>query len=459
MKVLLTGATGLIGKEIGKKLVEEGCQLVVITRDRTRTIAELPYPATIFEWKETDGNFPIESLKDVEGVINLAGESIANARWTTKQKKTIYESRIITTKKIVDAINKMPKSEMKVHTFISASAIGIYGESYIADIKEESILGNDYLASVCKDWEAATKDLNPSIRVVHPRIGIVLSRHGGALEKMLPLFTHYLGGKLGHGNQWMSWIHITDMVRLLSFALTHSLMSGPINSVAPSPEKNKDFTKKLAVALDKWAILPAPALALKLALGEMSAIVLGGQHVSSKKAESYGFVFKYPTLESALEEICEPLKDGTNEIFTEQWVPKTPEQLFPFFSDEKNLEKLTPAFLNFKVLNKSTPSIGKDTLINYRLSLHGIPLKWQTHIEQWTPGKSFVDNQIKGPYAKWHHLHEFIPYAGGTLMRDRVHYRVPLGILGSLVSGYKVKGDVNKIFSHRRKVISNLFYN
>lgn len=171
-----------------------------------------------------------------------------------------------------------------------------------------------------------------------------------------------------------------------------------------------------------------------------------------------GFKFEHPEFVKAIRELCEPLQHGQHEFVSEQWVPKKPEEIFPFFSLETNLERLTPPFLSFKVIGKSTPEIREGTLIDYKLSLHGLPVKWRTRIESWQPERfRFVDTQLKGPYRTWHHTHEFLPLAGGTLIRDRVLYKLPLGFFGDVAAGWKVSGDVGQIFDFRRGIIQTLF--
>jgi uncharacterized protein (TIGR01777 family) len=460
MKILLTGATGLVGKEIGKALVTSGHEVVALTRDAHKAKSELPFPALIVEWRDYNEKLPSDALKGVEAVIHLAGESIAGGRWNKSRKKLIYDSRILSTRSLVEAIqNQVMEETNTVKHFISTSAIGIYGSRGDEILIEDSKFGSDFLAKVCVDWEKETVPLKSlGIRVVNPRIGIVLSRQGGALDKMLPLFTTGLGSAIGSGNQWMSWIHHEDLTGLFLHALENQEISGPINAVAPNPVTNKEFSRALANSLKKWLFFPVPGFVLQVVLGEMSALVLGSQMVSANKAIESHYKFKYPTIDEALIEISSPLVNGHREIFTEQWVPKKPDDVFPFFTDEQNLEKLTPKFLNFKVLKKSTPQITQGTLIDYKLGLHGVPISWQTKIENWTPGQKFVDTQLKGPYKLWHHTHEFIDFAGGTLLRDRVIYKIPFGTLGNLALGLKIKSDVSQIFSYRRKIISSIFY-
>lgn len=462
MRVLMTGATGLIGKEVGKKLIEAGHDLVVLTRDPDRARKELPFPAQAFQWdsSSTQGSDQdsdlAAALSKVEGVIHLAGESIAAGRWTEKQKKKIRDSRVNGTRELVSALLD---AQAPLKVFVLGSAVGFYGATGENAVDESGPRGTGFLADVTQDWEAQVEPLASKTRVAIVRTSMVLSRHGGALEKLLPLFERGVAGRLGDGRQWMSWIHLEDISSLFVFALENKDARGVLNGAAPEPVRNQSFTEGLAAALGRPAILPVPTAALKLALGEMSDMILDSQRVVPTQTEKAGFKFQYPRFEDAIGEIATPLKGGQHEIFSEQWLPLKPEELFPFYCDEKNLEKLTPDFMGFKVLNKSTPEIREGTLINYRLSLHGIPFKWQTQIKDWKPNERFVDTQLSGPYQKWHHVHDFIPFGGGTLVRDRVTYKLPLGFLGDTVAGWKVGNQVGQIFDYRREVIDKKFGN
>jgi uncharacterized protein (TIGR01777 family) len=455
MKILMTGATGLIGKEIGKKLVSKGHEITVLTRNINEARSSLPFPAKFLSWEHYSIALSPSYFDNIDSVIHLAGESIAAGRWTAKRKKMILESRVIGTRNIVEAIKSSNRS---VKQFISASAIGIYGDGQDW-VDENSPMGEDFLSQVCQQWENESKKLQEiGVNVVNPRIGIVLSGKGGAMDKMLPIFSLGLGGVIGNGEQWMSWIHQDDMTNMFSYFVENPSLKGAFNAVAPNPTNNKDFSKTLARALGRGLFFPVPGLILKVALGDMSTLVIKGQKVSSEKITGNGFEFKYKNLGLALEHLCAQLGSGQQEITSEIWLPKKVSEVFPFFTDEKNLEKLTPEYLSFHVLKKSTDTIDAGTLIDYRLKLHGFTMKWRTLIESWEPGKKFVDRQIKGPYKLWHHTHEFEEIAGGTLMRDRVLYKLPLGRLGQLFSGPFVKADVAKIFSYRKKVIAQIFY-
>lgn len=457
MKILLTGATGLVGKELGKALVSEGHEITVITRNINQAKGNLSYPAKILEWNNYHEDIPAHYFEGIESVIHLAGESIGGARWSNERKKSIYDSRIVGTQKIINAISKGGKS---VKQLICASAIGIYGNTAsLVDENDSSKDKNDFLVHVCNDWEKeAQKAIELGINVISPRIGIVLSKNGGALKEMLPLFSAGIGGAIGSGKQFMSWIHIEDLVKMFIFFLKNPHLSGAYNAVSSQPVTNKEFSKALADSLGNKLFFPVPEMVIKLALGDMSVLITNGQKVSNKKICDLGFKFKYQEINGALNSLCLPFKDNHEEIFSEIWVPRKINEVFPFFSDEKNLEKLTPQYLNFKVLSKSSEQLQEGTTIDYQLHVHGIPLKWKTLIQSWNKDKSFVDVQLRGPYAIWHHTHEFEEFHGGTIIRDIVKYKLPLGKIGNIFGGNFVRSDVDKIFDYRKKIITKLFY-
>jgi uncharacterized protein (TIGR01777 family) len=459
VKILITGATGLIGKEIGRRLTGAGHEITAVARDVTRARRELPFPARIFAWPGMEAPFPLEALEGQEAVIHLAGEPIADGRWTDARKKRIRNSRVQGTNRLVEAILDRSGAASSLKTFVMGSAIGYYGSRGDEALTEESQKGKGFLADVTEAWEleAEALKIRNDVRVVKVRTGVVLSRRGGALVKMLPAFTLGLGGKLGHGQQWMSWIHIEDIARLFGFCVENENVQGVINGVAPEPARNDRFTIELARALGRSVGFPVSETVLKLGLGELATTILGSQRALPARAQELGFNFHFPELVGALRELGEPLRGGTHELVSEQWMPQKPEEIFPFFCDENNLEKLTPPILAFHVLGKNTPVIGEGTLIEYRLKIRGVPTKWRTRIELWKPNECFVDTQEAGPYRYWHHTHEFIPFAGGTLMRDRVLYRLPLGLLGEGLAGWLVSRDVEKVFSYRRQVIDTIF--
>jgi uncharacterized protein (TIGR01777 family) len=299
MKVVVTGATGFVGQEVVKQLLVAGDEVIVLTRNVAKAAITLGSSCRYYQWKDEDSLPPMEALEAVDGVINLMGETISK-RWDEPQKKKIYNSRINGTRKLVEAIEKL---KVKPKVLVSTSAVGIYGNRGPEEINESSSLADDFLAKVCKDWEnEANKAKNYGLRVVMIRLGIVLGRKGGALAKMLPIFKLGLGGRLGSGNQYMSWIHVRDVATMFIEALKNNELKGVFNGTSPYPATNSEFTKQLGKALGRPAIFPVPSIALKIALGEMSQLLLEGQKVFPAKFKEAKFRYRYSTLEMALKE-------------------------------------------------------------------------------------------------------------------------------------------------------------
>ncbi|MEN9722052.1 MAG: hypothetical protein RJB38_38 [Pseudomonadota bacterium] len=469
MKILLSGATGLVGQELGLELARRGHNLHVLTRNPERHAGLLSFPATLFRWDASREGPPAEAFAGVDAVVHLAGESIASARWTTERQREILDSRVIGTRHLVAGIRQ---HGTQVRTFVSASAVGIYGDQgdtvleegapTIPGSTEKAASAVEFLAGVCQQWEqAATQGLSEQVRSVIVRIGIVLSSQGGALAEMLPLFRSGVGGALGSGRQWMSVIHVRDLARLMATALEDSRYQGVFNGVGPEPVTNSELTHALAGAVGKTPFLKTPATALRLALGGMAQAVLSSQRVVPRRAQELGFSFEFGTLKQALTEILgafEGAASASDEVLVmRQWIPAPLSQVFEFFSSAHNLERITPPWLNFEVLTHADHKIEAGSLIDYRLRIHGVPVRWRTLIESWDPPRSFVDTQLKGPYSKWHHTHTFEPLASGVLIEDRVRYRVPLAALGRVVAGAWVRRDVQQIFDYRKKVIREIF--
>ena len=455
MRVLITGATGLIGRELGKSLAARGDTLVCLVRNASGSSHRLPFPATCFEWDHQRA-VPPEALLGVDAILHLAGEPIAEKRWSNMQKALVRDTRVLGTRQLVRAVLDHVS---QIKAFVHGSAIGFYGDRGDTTLHANSAKGVGFLADVVDAWEAELRPLRdgrPEVRVAIVRTGIVLARQGGALAKMLPLFRASAAGRLGTGKQWMSWIHIDDIVRLFMHALD-SQAKGILEGVAPQAVTNRVFTKSLCRSLRVLENAPAPSLAIKMLYGEMGGIVLESAKIEPRRTLASGFRYRFESIDPAFADLLTVLQGSTREKVSEQWVPHAPEDIWPYFCDERNLEQLTPEFLSFKVLRKSTREIGEGTLIDYRLKLNGIPMSWQGRIESWEPARRFVDTQVRGPYSYWRHVHEFIPLANGTLMRDVVHYRLPFGWLGSIAAGWKVESQVDQIFSYRAARIAERF--
>lgn len=300
MKVLVTGATGFVGQRVVKQLLEAGDDVVVLTRNVAKGALNLGTKCKFYTWSDTTTPPPMEAFLGVEGVINLLGEGIADKRWNEEQKKKIHDSRIMSTQRIVEAIKAMP---VKPKALISASAIGIYGDRGNEELSEDASTGNDYLASLCKEWEAeAYKAKEFGVRVAVLRTGVVLGKNGGALKKMLPIFKLGAGGPVGSGKQYMSWIHVEDLAQMYVVALKNPSYEGPYNGTALNPATNKEFTQTLGKALHRPAFAPVPGFALKLVFGEMASVLLEGQKVIPSKFKASKFRYRYPSLEMAIKE-------------------------------------------------------------------------------------------------------------------------------------------------------------
>ena len=455
MRILMTGATGLIGRELGKALVARGDTLVCLVRDVRAARRRLPFPAVCHAWNHTRA-VPAEALRGVEAVVNLAGEPVADTRWTAAKKALIRDSRVQGTQQLVRAVLAHGRG---VATFVQGSASGYHGDRGGERLTASSTKGPGFLADVVHAWEAELRPLaeqRPDLRVPVVRTGIVLACQGGALAEMLPMFRLSAAGRLGTGRQWMSWIHLDDIVGLFLHALDGAL-SGILEGVAPQPATNQQFTTALCRSLGVIENLPVPTLAIQALFGERAAIVLGSTRLEPLATQASGFRWRFETVEQALDDLLAPLRGGVRVRRWEQWLPHAARDIWPFFCDANNLEDITPPFLAFRVLGMSTPVIGAGTLIDYRLKLNGIPIAWQTRIDAWDPPRRFIDLQAKGPYALWHHTHDFIPLGAGTLMRDTVRYRLPAGWLGALAGGSKVAGDVERIFEYRSRKIDERF--
>ena len=308
MRVAITGATGFIGRRLVDRLLADRPEVVALTRDPTRARATLPRAARAVRWDPRAGTVDATALRDLDAVVHLAGESVAGGRWTAARKAAIRDSRVLGTDALVRALTAAP-ADARPRTLVAASAIGIYGDRGDVELDERAPPGDDFLAAVCSAWEAAARGAaDLGVRVAIVRIGIVLGRDGGVLGRMLPLFRLGLGGRLGSGRQWMSWIHVDDLVALFVSALADDAVTGVLNGVAPRPVTNAEFTRTLAAALARPAILPAPAFALRLALGEMATLLLASQRVVANAAAlARGFRFEYAELTSALADLCHPL--------------------------------------------------------------------------------------------------------------------------------------------------------
>lgn len=295
-KVLVTGGTGFIGNRVCETLKEKDYIVNVVSRNPEKAQTKLASVDAIHAWQPESEQLPSEAKSDVNAVIHLAGETIAG-RWNANKKRRIRESRILSTRNLVSSFT----SETKPDVLINASAIGLYGDSGDESFTEESPAGKDYLAEVCHEWETeAMKACEYGTRVVLVRIGLVLGLGGGLLEQVLPPFKMGIGGKLGSGNQWMSWIHVDDVIGIVMHALENEGVEGALNATSPNPVRNIEFTKTLGSVLRKPTIFPVPTFGLKIMMGEFANFVVLSQNVLPEQTQRSGYQFRFETLESAL---------------------------------------------------------------------------------------------------------------------------------------------------------------
>lgn len=298
MKIILAGGTGFIGSALIEALLGRGDSVVLLTRDQAHAQQRWDGKVDARLWNGRDPGPWAMALDGADAVINLAGESVAGGRWTPERKLALIKSRVDSTRALIAA---MAAAAEKPLVLVNASAVGYYGTSPQGDLAEDAPRGTDFLAALCGQWERDARDAEKlEVRVVTTRFGVVLGAGGGALAKMLPPFKLGLGGPLGSGRQPFPWIHVDDAAGAILFALDDAKLAGPVNAVAPDLKTNAEFTKALGRALRRPAFIPVPGFALKLALGEMSGMLLGGQRAVPQKLLERGYKFRHPTLDGAL---------------------------------------------------------------------------------------------------------------------------------------------------------------
>lgn len=295
MKVIIFGGSGFIGKHLTSYFVKNDNEVVLVSRSKRQSQDPL---VSYLTWSELQEN--IEPLEEADAFVNLSGETI-NQYWTPKAKTRILESRINSTKKVAHFVQKL---KSKPHVVINSSAVGIYGMSESDEYDEDSPLSNsDFLARIVYEWERAADTIEQYTRLVKLRLGIVLGVDGGALPKMVLPYKLFVGGRMGSGKQWLSWIHIEDLIRLIEFCIINEKLKGPMNATAPLPVTNDEFGRAIASVMERPHFFPVPSLILRVMLGEMSQMVLNGQKVLPNKAVESGYTFTFPNIDLALRDL------------------------------------------------------------------------------------------------------------------------------------------------------------
>jgi uncharacterized protein (TIGR01777 family) len=408
----------------------------------------------------------------VDAVVHLAGESVLGGAWTEARKRALWSSRVELTSQLVAACRAAARPP---RTFISASAVGYYGDAGDRALTEDSPRGSGFLAELCGGWEDAALGAQAcGARVVRLRIGIVLGADGGALSAMLPIFRLGAGGPLGHGRQYVPFIHLSDLLSVILLGLTDARLEGAVNCSAPEPVRFRELSQALGRAVGRPALLPAPTFALRLVLGERAQVVLQSQRARPEKLLRLGFRFRYPGLPEALaqcvtrdagvsirrataaDHVDMPVSPGyVLEQHSRLRVPLA--QAFAFFCRAENLGLITPSWMRFELLGEPPGTIAEGTQIQYKIALGPVPLRWRTIIRSWHPPGLFVDTQASGPYALWWHEHHLQADGDSTLMLDRVCYRPPLGFLGRIAHWLFVGRMLRGIFGYRGEAVGRLF--
>jgi len=474
MRFAITGATGFLGRALVLRLARDGHHVVALVRDPVAARGVLGAHPTVVAL--ADDLAVTRAVHAADAIINLAGEGILERRWTAARKAALRASRVDLTRRLADAIATRPRP---LPALVSASAIGWYGDRGDELVDETAAPGADFAAELCRDWEAAAEAARPRCeRVVRARIGVVIGGEGGALATMRPLFRWGLGGPIGRGDQWVSWIHLDDAVEALVRCATDAALDGAVNLVAPTPVTNRAMATSIGAALHRPAWLPAPRFGVRLALGARAALVLGGQRVVPAALQRVGFAWAWPSLDAAIAEAVRGAPDAVQlarapaALPTSAYLAARPPrytltartvidrplaEVFAFFCAAENLGAITPPDMGFTIVTPTPIAMAAGAEIDYRIRASGVPMAWRTVIDAWEPpaaGRArFVDSQARGPYACWWHEHRFEADGDRTIMIDTVHYAPPLGPLGAVANTLMVAGELRRIFTHRGRAI------
>ncbi|RPI64589.1 MAG: TIGR01777 family protein [Ignavibacteriales bacterium] len=300
-RIVVTGATGLIGRKLVRALIQRGDNVIVFSRDAEKAKSFFPKAMESVEWNYQHPEQWKYKIERSDAVVHLAGVNLFAKRWNDEFKRVVLESRELSTKNLVEAIKSCTN---KPEVFVSASGIGYYGDCGETVLNENSAKGNDFLANVCEVWENESVNVEESgVRSVQIRTGLVLSTEDGALKQMLPPFKFFIGGYLGNGKQWASWLHIDDIVEIYLHAIDNSSLTGSLNATAPNPIRMKEFAQTLARVLHRPSLFPVPKFILRLVVGEASEVVLASQRIDVKKLVESGYKFKFEILEDALRDL------------------------------------------------------------------------------------------------------------------------------------------------------------
>ena len=480
MKIFVTGATGFIGRAAITALQGRGHEIIALVRSIDRARDMLGFGPVLLGTDSSREDLR-RYLEQCEAVLNLSGRPVVGVRWTASKKEEFWNSRVGLTKILSEEVKKC---QSPPSVFVSASAIGCYGDSGDDVLTEKSESGQGYLAELCREWEtAALISESANTRVCILRLGIVLGRDGGILSLMTPPFRMGIGGYIGDGQQYISWIHLLDVVRIIVGCIEDSRFKGIFNCTAPNPVRAKEFSSKIGLVTKSKLMVRIPFVLPRMLMGESGSHITYSQYVSPSRLEQNRFGFIFDNLDECLEYeydyadisierfdynrdesvIRSGVQNGQYHLCATSYIHSDPKTVFAFFSSPLNLGLATPSWMRFQIQDMPT-EIGVGSHITYNIRIFGIKIRWVTEIVKWEPTNLFVDVQIKGPYTLWHHEHRITQNEDRiTFMEDRVVYRMPFGLLGSIVHKWVVMDQLKRIFKFRQMVImlrfpSDAFY-
>ena len=480
MHVLVTGATGFVGRAVVLRLRRDGHSVTAYVRDLARARMLLGDEAALLSTSA-----PSEELQGTlarcDGVINLAGEPIAPGRWSARRKARLVASRVDTTRSLVDALAACGRPP---RVLVSASAVGIYGDCATTPCSERSRRGTGFLADLCEAWEGAARLAEPAgVRVVLARLGVVLGLEGGLLGQVVPLFEAGAAVGIGGDKTYVSWVHLHDAVEVLVRALGDADLHGPVNVVSPTPVPARTFWTALARQAGTSLRAMAPSWALRAALGEAERGIGASIRAEPVRLGELAVPCLFPDLEGALADLLnatgsvriadlgavavrpllaaqDPYLAGrrpSHLLQADTTLSQPLPEVFAFFCRAGNLGLMTPKPMAMQIRGEAPLAMHAGLRIAYRLRVGPVPLTWRTRIAHWEPPYAFVDAQEQGPYRSWWHEHHFQSHQGGTQMEDRVFYAPPLGPLGRLAHHLTIRRQLERIFLHRRSAITLRF--
>jgi uncharacterized protein (TIGR01777 family) len=469
LRILIAGATGFIGRALVPRLQRDGHAVVAWVRSETRALGLLGADVDIVS-ASAGQDALVAALSHCDAVVNITGETLLARRWTPARRAELRASRIDVTAQLVSAIEA---ASPRPRVLISGSAVGFYGDRGDEVLDETSSSRDDFLSQLCREWEAAAERATTlGLRVVRLRTGVVLGRAGGALSQMLPPFKAGVGGPVGPGRQYLSWIHLHDLVNLIAAAVQDERYSGAVNAVAPDLVMSRTFARTLGRALRRPAILPTPTLALRVIFGEAAIVVLASQRVEPEAARRNGFVWKFPSLDAALRHVVrnETVKvmrlgaapsvapHATYMLTTSTSVLAPIDEVFAFFAKPTNLGLMMPAAMQFHIVGPA-PMMSEQATVECRARVGLLPIRWRSRIVDWDPPRSFSDTQDPSPYRVWRHEHAFVLQGGVTTIEDRVYYAPPFGALASVLNRVFVARSLRALFRFRSDVLGLRFGN